>query len=66
MKTTMNPPVTLAMPIDAPPPAPGCGVCRALARQRANAIAAGYPSRATDCNIEIRNHPHPKHYEGRS
>ncbi len=66
MKTTMSPPVTLAMPIDAPPPAPDCGVCSALARQRAQAITAGDPSRATDCSIEIHNHPHPKRRGGAS
>jgi hypothetical protein len=58
MKTTMDPPVTLELPLAEPVPAPGCGVCGALARQRAEYAAAGNPSRATDCSVEIRNHPH--------
>ncbi|MFD4563727.1 hypothetical protein ACFWOX_04730 [Streptomyces sp. NPDC058467] len=66
MKTTMDPPVTLELPLDEPEPAPGCGVCGALARQRAQAVKDGDPSRATDCSVEIRNHPHPKHAGGTS
>ncbi|AVH59714.1 MULTISPECIES: hypothetical protein [Streptomyces] len=66
MKTTMDPPITLELPLSAPDPAPGCGVCQALARQRAEALAAGNASRATDCNVEIRNHPHPTRAGGTS
>ncbi|WP_330301580.1 MULTISPECIES: hypothetical protein [unclassified Streptomyces] len=33
-------------------------VCEALARQRTDHTAAGNPSKATDCSVEIRNHPH--------
>ena len=58
MKTTMDPPITLELPLGEPAPAPGCRVCGALARQRAAFTAAGDPSRATDCSVEIRNHPH--------
>ncbi|MFF4347839.1 hypothetical protein [Streptomyces sp. NPDC001530] len=56
--TTQELPITLGLPLDPPPPAHGCGVCGALARQRAEYAAAGNPSRATDCSVEIRNHPH--------
>ncbi|WP_329546784.1 MULTISPECIES: hypothetical protein [unclassified Streptomyces] len=59
MKTTMDPPITLELPLRDPDPVPDCGVCQALARQRADAVAAGNASRATDCSVEIRNHPHP-------
>lgn len=58
MKTTMDPPITLNLPLDPPTPARGCGVCGALARQRAQALEDGDLSRATDCSVEIRNHPH--------
>ncbi|WP_240137797.1 hypothetical protein [Streptomyces sp. MUM 178J] len=51
-------PVHLLPPGDVPDPAPGCGVCAALAQQRAAALAAGDRSKAVDCNVELRNHPH--------
>ncbi|MGK5640204.1 hypothetical protein ACSNOK_18100 [Streptomyces sp. URMC 126] len=41
-----------------PVPAPGCDVCEALARQRAVARRAGDFSRALDCDVELRRHPH--------
>ncbi|WP_181690291.1 hypothetical protein [Streptomyces sp. NBRC 110611] len=41
-------------------PVAGCDVCAALAEQRAHAYAVGDKSTATDRNIEIRCHPHPK------
>ncbi|MBW1596533.1 hypothetical protein [Streptomyces sp. JJ38] len=59
--TTDGPsPVHLPDPFPAPepPPAPGCDVCRALAAQRLEARNRGDLSAATDCNVEIRNHPH--------
>ncbi|MFI6768332.1 hypothetical protein [Streptomyces sp. NPDC050355] len=48
-------------PLTGPDPRPvaGCDVCGALARQRAGAYAVGDRSAATDCNVEIRRHPHP-------
>ncbi|WP_407287680.1 hypothetical protein [Streptomyces sp. BP-8] len=48
-------------PLTVPDPRPvaGCDVCGALARQRAGAYAVGDRSAATDCNVEIRRHPHP-------
>lgn len=54
-------PVHLGDPVTAPDPEPaaGCDVCEALARQRAGAYAVGDRSRVTDCNVEIRRHPHP-------
>ncbi|MET7390664.1 hypothetical protein ACFYPT_37765 [Streptomyces sp. NPDC005529] len=58
-QTTMDEkPITLPLPLDGPKPAPGCGVCTALARQSAQAAATGDYSKASDCNVEIRNHPH--------
>jgi hypothetical protein len=37
-----------------------CDVCQSLGRQRDEARAAGDMSRVTDCNVEIRRHPHGK------
>ncbi|MFE9403708.1 hypothetical protein ACFYNY_18225 [Streptomyces sp. NPDC006530] len=39
-------------------PAPGCGVCAALAKELAGARAQREYSRAYDAAAEIRNHPH--------
>ncbi|MGW6258627.1 hypothetical protein [Streptomyces sp. NPDC055085] len=52
--------IVLPLPPDGPEPAPGCGVCAALVRQSAQAAAIGDYSKASDCNVEIRNHPHPR------
>ncbi|MFI9629767.1 hypothetical protein [Streptomyces sp. NPDC052042] len=41
-----------------PAPVGGCDVCAALADQRATARQIDDSSRATDCNIEMRQHPH--------
>nr|WP_236680190.1 hypothetical protein [Streptomyces sp. 9-7] len=59
-------PVHLMEPASRPEPAPiaGCDVCQALARQRAEAQAVGDKSRVTDCNVEMRRHPHPKRGRG--
>ncbi|WP_267243897.1 hypothetical protein [Streptomyces sp. PR69] len=54
----MDPPITLALPAEQPDPMPGCGVCAALAQQRAEAMGRRDWSRVTDCNVEIRNHHH--------
>lgn len=43
----------------APEPVDGCDVCDALARQRIVAQGAGDYSKVSDCNVEIRKHPHP-------
>jgi hypothetical protein len=43
----------------APAPAKDCDVCEALARQRIEAQALGEYSKLSDCNVEIRKHPHP-------
>lgn len=56
--TTMDSPVTLGLPPDDPTPPADCGVCAALAKQRAEARARGDMSRVSDFNVEIRNH-HP-------
>ncbi|MEV6309567.1 hypothetical protein AB0M10_13330 [Streptomyces sp. NPDC051840] len=37
-----------------------CGVCAALAAQRREARLRGDHSTVGDCNVELRNHPHPK------
>ncbi|KIZ19756.1 hypothetical protein [Streptomyces natalensis] len=51
-------PVHLQEPGREPEPVAGCDVCGALDRQRSGAYAIGDKSRATDCNVEIRRHPH--------
>lgn len=56
MRTDMDPPITLGLPLDDPEPPADCGVCNALARQRAAAAEAGDMSRVSDLNVEIRNH----------
>jgi hypothetical protein len=58
-QTTAEPPITLPDPTRPPRLAPGCDVCAALDRQRAQAESAGDIRRATTCEIEIRRHPHP-------
>ncbi|MFJ9139252.1 hypothetical protein OG458_40795 [Streptomyces sp. NBC_01281] len=55
--TADDQPVDLSLPLDQPEPVPRCDVCAALARQRAEAEAAGDWSKVTDCNVEIRDHP---------
>ncbi|MEU6403713.1 hypothetical protein [Streptomyces sp. NPDC046985] len=52
-------PVELPLSLGADPePTPGCDVCRALDGERAEARAKGDLSKATDVNVEIRNHAH--------
>lgn len=58
MRTNMDAPITLGLPLNDPEPPPDCEVCEALARQRVEATRAGDRSRVSDCNVEIRNH-HP-------
>ncbi len=66
-QTTPEQPITLPDPTRPPRPAPGCGVCTALDEQCAQAEAAGDVHRATEREVEIRNHPHPtKRRETRS
>ncbi|WP_245608020.1 hypothetical protein [Streptomyces hokutonensis] len=55
----MDPPPVLGLPLAEPMPPADCGVCAALARQRTEATRDGDLSRATDCNVEIRNHHRP-------
>lgn len=59
--TYAQPPEELPLRSD-PKPAPvaGCGVCSALAAQRKDARLAGDGSTVSDCNVELRNHPHPR------
>ncbi|PKV86469.1 hypothetical protein BX283_4033 [Streptomyces sp. TLI_146] len=44
--------------VSAPPPTIGCDVCAALETARATARRAGDGSTVSDCNVEIRRHPH--------
>lgn len=50
-------PIDLPDPTRPPRPAPGCDVCAALDRQRAEAEAAEEYGRATTFEMEIRRHP---------
>ena len=59
-QTASEPPVTLLDPTRPPRPAPGCDVCAALDKQRAAFERKNDVKRATDCEDEIRNHPHKK------
>nr|WP_240982309.1 hypothetical protein [Streptomyces sp. S3(2020)] len=56
MRTDMDPPVTLGLPLDQPEPPDDCDVCSALVRQRTEAAEAQDLSRVSDLNVEIRNH----------
>ncbi|MCX5357531.1 hypothetical protein OG864_02005 [Streptomyces sp. NBC_00124] len=56
MRADLDPPITLGLRFDDPEPPLGCGVCTALAGQRAEAAAGGDMSRVFDLNVEIRNH----------
>lgn len=40
-------------------PHPGCDVCAALVKQRTEYRSERNASGVTDCNVEIRQHPHP-------
>jgi hypothetical protein len=59
-KTTMDPPVSLSLPLEEPTPSADCGVCAALVKQRTEARARGDLSRVSDYNVEIRNHHQPR------
>lgn len=52
--------VFLSDPLKLHDPAPvrGCTVCEALGRQRADARKLGDMAAVSDCNVEIRRHPH--------
>ncbi|AWW43404.1 hypothetical protein DN051_43355 (plasmid) [Streptomyces cadmiisoli] len=57
-RTTPTPaPVHLLDPTRPPRPAPGCDVCAALDRQRAQAERSGNTRRAIITEDEIRKHP---------
>lgn len=56
-QTAPEPPVSLPDPTRPPRPAPGCGVCQALDRQRAQAEEDKDIRRATMFEIEMRRHP---------
>lgn len=59
-RTVMRGPVHLTDPMDALEPIPnfGCEVCAALGLQRDEARRVGDMSVVSDCNVEIRLHPH--------
>ncbi len=59
-ETTESGPVHLGDPYatPAPSPAPGCDVCDALARQREECRRVRNMTGVSDCNVEIRQHPH--------
>ncbi|CAM5593300.1 hypothetical protein GCM10010334_49700 [Streptomyces finlayi] len=48
----------LGLPLEAPKPAEGCGVCAVLVRQRDRAREEFDHSAVTDADVELRNHPH--------
>lgn len=50
----------LGNPLDLrdPDPTPGCLVCAALAKQRGTARKLQDMTAVSDCNVEIRRHPH--------
>ncbi|MFD5198867.1 hypothetical protein ACFWM7_01600 [Streptomyces sp. NPDC058375] len=52
--------VHLSDPMSAlePVPNPGCDVCTSLGQQREEARVMGNMTTVTDCNVEIRRHPH--------
>lgn len=56
--TTMSDPVYLPLLSDPAQPAEGCDVCEALENERAMARAIGDGSKASDCNVEMQQHPH--------
>lgn len=47
-----------------PLPNPGCKICAALGRQREEARGVGDLALVSDCNVEMRRHPHPKKVRG--
>lgn len=51
--------IDVRLPLQQAEPTPRCDVCEALVHQRAEARDAGDFSKASDCNVEIRRHPHP-------
>ncbi|WSS31630.1 hypothetical protein OHB07_29255 [Streptomyces sp. NBC_00111] len=58
----MQGPVHLTDPLTASEPVPnfGCNICAALGRQRDEAREIGDMTSVTDCNVEIRLHPHAR------
>ncbi|MFH8471967.1 hypothetical protein [Streptomyces sp. NPDC018000] len=57
-QTTPTEPVHLLEPTPPVKPVPGCNVCAALDRQRADAARAGEWSQATDYSVEMCRHAH--------
>ncbi|MFF2716079.1 hypothetical protein [Streptomyces sp. NPDC058011] len=56
----LTPAVHLSDPLPALEPVPnfGCKVCAALGRQREEARDRRDMTTVSDCNVEIRRHPH--------
>lgn len=63
-QTMPEAPVVLTDPTRPPRPAPGCDVCAALDKQRAQAEERGDIRAATTCEVEIRRHPHAQSAAG--
>ncbi len=58
-RTYPSRPVELPLRLDGDPePVEGCDVCQALGSQRSEAREGRDVSKVSDCNVEIRNHPH--------
>ncbi|MFD5573965.1 hypothetical protein [Streptomyces cadmiisoli] len=57
-RTVMAEAIHLPDPTRPPRPAPGCDVCAALDKQRAQAEKSRNIRKATSCEEEIRRHPH--------
>ncbi|MCC3769632.1 hypothetical protein [Streptomyces sp. UNOC14_S4] len=61
-KTYPQPSVELPLKLDSEPEGdPHCGVCTSLFKERSEAQARGDGSKVSDCNVELRNHPHKGH-----
>ncbi len=54
--------LNLSDPLDALEPIPhfSCDVCASLGRQREDARKRRDMTVVSDCNVEIRRHPHPR------
>ncbi|GGS63363.1 hypothetical protein GCM10010270_38030 [Streptomyces violaceus] len=53
------------LPLPEPEPVTGCPECQRYARQREAARAESDMSRVSDCNVQIRRHPHGPRGAGR-
>jgi hypothetical protein len=58
-KTTMDPPLTLGLPLGPPSPVAGCEECARLAELRGEATGRGDFSRVSDINVMMRGRHGP-------